>query len=534
MIRLNQVKMPLNHTNEALEKQILKELRLPTPQLQKWSIKKESLDARKEAPMVVYTIDCKLKDEAAYLKKAKNAIIAPKEAYTKPSPSQEKRLKHRPVVIGYGPAGMFAAWLFAEMGYKPIVIERGSEVDQRSKDIDLYWEQGILNPESNVQFGEGGAGTFSDGKLTTRIKDPRAKAVLEILTAHGAPEEILYRNKPHIGTDLLKPTVKQMREELIKKGTQFLFNTKVENFHFEDFQLTGLTLSTGETLKADQAVLAIGHSARDTFEVMANLKIHMTPKPFAIGVRIEHPQLMIDKNQYGKHENELSERFGAAEYHLTTDTTSGRSVYTFCMCPGGFVVGAASELNTIVTNGMSEHARNQTNANSALLVSISPDDFPGDHILAGVDLQRQIEKKAFEMGGCSHKAPAMSVGAFLGTKPVHYQGDVNASYKPGVQFTDLAEGLPQNLVEALREALPKLDQKLKGFAMEDAIMTGFETRTSSPVRIVRDPLSFESVSHKGLYPCGEGAGYAGGIMSSACDGLRIAEQIIQNYGPAEE
>lgn len=533
MIRLNQVKMPLNHTKEALEKQLLKELRVLAPQLQKWVIKKESLDARKEPPMVVYTVDCKLSDEAAYLKRAKNALVAPKESYIKPEVCTHQALRHRPVVIGFGPAGMFAAWLFSEMGYKPIIIERGSEVDQRTKDIELYWERGILDPESNVQFGEGGAGTFSDGKLTTRIKDPRAKAVLEILTAHGAPEEILYRNKPHIGTDLLKPTVKRMREALISKGAEFMFNTKVEDMVFENNKLTALKLSNGETLLADQAVLAIGHSARDTFEMMASREIHMTQKPFAIGVRIEHPQIMIDKNQYGNHENELSERFGASEYHLTTDTSSGRSVYTFCMCPGGFVVGAASELDTIVTNGMSEHARNQTNANSALLVSISPEDFPSDHVLAGVELQRQIERKAFEMGGSDQSAPVMTVGAFLGTKPVHYEGSVKPSYTPSVKYTDLSEGLPTHLIDALKEALPKLDQKLKGFAIEDAIMTGYETRTSSPVRIVRDPLSFESVSHKGLYPCGEGAGYAGGIMSSACDGLRIAEQIIQNYGPAK-
>lgn len=533
MIRLSQVKMPLKHSKQALEQQIIKQLRVPPTNLQKWTIKKESLDARKEPPLVVYTVDCRIKDEAAYLKRYKDAVKSPVEVYEKPKASETNPLSHPPVIIGYGPAGMFAAWLFTQMGYKPIIVERGSEVDQRTKEIDDYWKTGRLNPESNVQFGEGGAGTFSDGKLTTRIKDPRSKAVLDIFTTYGAPEEIKYRNKPHIGTDLLKPTVKKLRADLIEKGAVFKFNTKVEDFIFEGGALKGLKLSNGETLSTEVAVLAIGHSSRDTFETLHRYQIQMTQKPFAMGVRIEHPQTLVNQSQYGNHTTALSERFGAAEYHLTTDTSGGRSVYTFCMCPGGFVVGAASEMDTVVTNGMSEHARNQANANSALLVSISPEDFPSDHVLAGVALQREIEKKAFELGGSNHNAPVMTVGAFLGTKPLEYQGSVKPSYTPGVTYADLSLGMPKAWTEALKEALPKLESKLKGFSMEDAIMTGFETRTSSPVRIVRDPEHFESVSHKGLYPCGEGAGYAGGIMSSACDGLRVAEEIIRTYGPVK-
>ena len=534
MIRLSQVKMPLKHEREAIEPQILKQLRIKPSELKGWQIRKESLDARKE-PQIVYTIDCEIVGESKLLSKNKSLQQAPDESYTRPVTAQDApKLQHPPVIIGFGPAGMFATWLLTELGYKPIVLERGADVDQRSKDIEDYWQGGPLKPESNVQFGEGGAGTFSDGKLTTRIKDLRAKTVLEILTAHGAPEEILYRNKPHIGTDILKPTVKNFREQLIAKGADIRFNTKVEQLIYNGHQLEAILLADGTKIPTETAVLAIGHSARDTFEMLDSGKVAMTPKPFAIGVRIEHPQGLIDATQYGNHQSALSERFGAAEYHLSTEAANGRSVYTFCMCPGGFVVGAASEPDTIVTNGMSEHARNQANANSALLIGITPEDFTSDRVLAGVDLQREIEKKAFEMGQRTHRAPVMTVGAFLDQNQPNAIGSVTPSYTPGYVLTDLSEGLPAPLIEALRDALPKLDKKLKGFAMADAVMTGFETRTSSPVRIVRNPETLESTSHQGLYPCGEGAGYAGGIMSSACDGLRIAEKIIERWAPSQD
>lgn len=532
MIRLSQVKMPLKHEREAIEIQILKQLRIKPAELNHWQIRKESLDARKEPPVVVYTIDCEVTGESKLLSKNKSLQQSPNESYVMPiTEPSAPTLQHRPVVIGFGPAGMFAAWLLTELGYKPLVLERGADVDQRSEDIQSYWQGGPLKPESNVQFGEGGAGTFSDGKLTTRIKDLRAKTVLELLAAHGAPEDVQYRNKPHIGTDILKPTVKKFREKLIAKGAEIRFNTRVEQLCFNNDQLEALLLADGTRIPAETAVLAIGHSARDTFEMLDQAKVAMTQKPFAIGVRIEHPQSLIDTTQYGKHETELSERFGAAEYHLSTEAENGRSVYTFCMCPGGFVVGAASELDTIVTNGMSEHARNQPNANSALLVGITPEDFPSDRILAGMDLQRAIERKAFELGQCSHKAPVMTVGAFLDSTQPNQIGSIHPSYTPGYVMADLAEGLPAPLIEAMRDALPKLDRKLKGFAMSDAVMTGFETRTSSPVRIVRDQQTLESTSHQGVYPCGEGAGYAGGIMSSACDGLRVAEKIIERWAP---
>lgn len=530
MIRINQIKMPLKHQPADVEAAVLKHLRIAKPQLVTWEIKKESLDARKAEPVVVYTIDCQVNDEPQLLRKLKTVTKAPYEAYQQVETLPDaKELKERPIIVGFGPGGMFAAWLLAERGYRPIVLERGAAVDKRSKLIDAYWEQGKLDLNTNVQFGEGGAGTFSDGKLTTRIKDLRAKQVLQLLVEAGAPEEIRYRNKPHIGTDLLKETVKTFRDQLIQKGAEVNFETKVEALLMEGDSVKGVKLSDGSCLYSEVVILAIGHSARDTFEHLQEIGFSMTPKPFAMGVRIEHPQGLINATQYGGFENELCERYGAAEYHLTTDTSSGRSVYTFCMCPGGFVVGAASEPDSIVTNGMSEHARNQVNANSALLVSITPADFESEDVLAGMKLQRTIEAKAFEMGGRNHYAPAMTVGAFLGEKPIDYLGSVKPSYQPGVHMTDLTQGLPEAWISALKEALPKLDQKLKGFAMADAVMTGYETRTSSPVRMNRHPETFESISHKGVYPLGEGAGYAGGIMSSACDGIRVAEQIVMRY-----
>ncbi len=531
VIRLNQVKMLLSHDEVALENQILKQLKISKQELLRWEIKKESLDARKDPPYVVYTVDCQVKNQEVLMKRNKTLTPAPDETYKMPfTGAHAQKLKNRPVVVGFGPAGMYAAWLLAKMGYEPLVIERGDSVDQRSQAIEKYWREGILDTESNVQFGEGGAGTFSDGKLTTRIKDLRAKFVLERLVECGAPKEILYQNKPHVGTDLLKPTVKAFRETIIENGGEIRFNTKVETLKFdENCHLIGIQLNTGEEIPCEVAVLAIGHSSRDTLEQLKENNVQMTPKPFAIGVRIEHPQAMIDQSQYKVSQSELRERYGAAEYHLTAEAENGRSVYTFCMCPGGYVVGAASERDTIVTNGMSEHARDQRNANSALLVNIMPSDFESEDVLAGVALQRKIEKAAFELGGKNHFAPIMSVGAFLNEKPLTFIGEVEPSYQPGYTIADLRTAMPAFMVEALTDGLRKLDGKLKGFSMADAIMTGFETRTSSPVRIVRDSESLESSSHKGLYPCGEGAGYAGGIMSSACDGLKVAEQIICTY-----
>lgn len=530
MIRLNQVKMPLKHDRDQIKLQIMKLMKVKPEDLEAWYIRKESLDARKNPPLIVYTIDCKVKDEKKFLSKRSELQLAPVETYEYPKTGIEaKPLAHRPVIIGFGPAGMFAAWLLTNMGYKPLVLERGSAVDQRTEKVDAFWAGGALDPESNVQFGEGGAGAFSDGKLTTRIKDPRSKTVLEILTKYGAPEEIIYRNKPHIGTDILKPVVKSLREDLIEKGMEIRFDTRVKDFRFDNNQLKGVVLADDEFIPAEAAILAIGHSARDTFQVLKEQQVAMMRKPFAVGVRIEHPQRLVNTSQYDPYETDLLERFGAAEYHLTSDTASGRSVYTFCMCPGGFVIGAASEKNTIVTNGMSEHKRNQPNANSALLVNINPEDFPSDDILAGVEFQRNLERRAFELGGSDGCAPVMTVGAFLDGNKANVLGSVIPSYQPGVKMADLNLGLPTFITEAMREALPKMDRRLNGFAMEDAVMTGFETRTSSPIRILRDQESLLSQSHLGLYPCGEGAGYAGGIMSSACDGLRIAEKIIENW-----
>jgi uncharacterized FAD-dependent dehydrogenase len=417
------------------------------------------------------------------------------------------------------------------MGYKPLVLERGEAVDDRVKSIDAFWTKGELNPKSNVQFGEGGAGTFSDGKLTSRVKDLRGRKVLQELVKAGAPEEILYKAHPHVGTDLLRDIVKNIRKEIIALGGEVRFGAQVAKFEIENQQLRGLTLTSGEEIAVEQAILAIGHSARDTFSELYERGVRMTAKPFAVGVRVEHPQTVINQAQYKEFAGHP--RLGAAEYRLTYKASNGRGVYTFCMCPGGLVVPAASETGHLVTNGMSEHARNQENANSGLLVQVFPEDFGSDHPLAGVAFQRDLEKKAFELGGSTYQAPAQLVGDFLKNQPSTAMASVTPSYALGVTPTDLTDLFPDYINTALKEALTGLDQKLHGFAMADAVMTGVESRSSSPLRINRDEESFQSVSTKGLYPSGEGAGFAGGIVSAAIDGLKCAEALIGVFSPVE-
>jgi uncharacterized FAD-dependent dehydrogenase len=429
----------------------------------------------------------------------------------------------RPVVIGFGPCGIFAALLLAQMGLKPIVLERGKAVRERTQDTWALWRKKILNPESNVQFGEGGAGTFSDGKLWSQVKDPKfyGRKVLHEFVKAGAPEEILYVSKPHIGTFRLVGMVEKIRQEIINLGGEVRFGQKVIGFDIDNDVLQGLHMESGEYLRADHVVLALGHSARDTFEKLLDAGVYMEAKPFSVGFRIEHPQSLIDRARLGPHAGHPL--IGAADYKLVHHAKNGRSVYSFCMCPGGTVVAATSEPNRVVTNGMSQYSRNERNANAGIVVGIDPSDYPGGP-LAGIAFQRELESRAFILGGSNYQAPGQLVGDFLQGKPSTEFGGVVPSYKPGVHLTDLATSLPGYAIEAIREAIPAFEKKIKGFAMPDAVLTGVETRTSSPLQIKRGP-DYQSINTKGLYPAGEGAGYAGGIMSAGIDGIKVAEAI---------
>lgn len=516
---------------ENLQNAAAKKLRLKNTDIIELRILKKSLDARKkEELMFVYTVLISLKKEfnAKRYIDSKDVFVYHQEGY-KQAVSGETRLSNRPIIIGCGPSGLFAALLLAERGYKPLVLERGKDVDSRTKDIDLFWKGGAFNEESNVQFGEGGAGTFSDGKLTTRIKDNRCDFVLQKFVEAGAPQEIRYSNKPHIGTDILKMVVKNLRNKIIELGGDVRFGSKVTELIIEENKVQGVVVNQEEKLYSYVVLAALGHSARDTYSMLFEKGIRMAQKPFSIGVRIEHPQDMIDKAQYG--DSAGNSALGAADYTLTfRSQTTGRSAYSFCMCPGGAVVAAASEAGMLVTNGMSEYARDKRNANSALVVSISPEDFASDHPLAGIEFQRVWEGKAFEAGGHNYHAPIQTVGDFLKGMGSEHLGAVQPSYAPGVKLADLHQCLPDYVTTTLKEALSDFDRKIKGFARPDAILTGVETRTSAPVRIVRKE-NMESENIFGFYPIGEGAGYAGGIISAAVDGIKAAERIIERYQP---
>jgi len=533
MIRIPNLKLQIQQAKnkdaeqQALKNAILAKLKINPKDLIAFKIFKKSIDARKKNAIVyIYTVDANLKNEEPILKKYNRSGIIPSPNLSyQPVVPGNMRLDRRPVIIGMGPAGLFAGLILARNGYAPIILERGDQVDVRSIKIDTFWQTGALDPESNVQFGEGGAGTFSDGKLTTLINDPRCRSILEAFIFAGAPEEILYLSKPHIGTDLLRETVKMLRQEIIKNGGEVRFRSRVTDFLIENDQLTGLIINDHETLDCRVALLGIGHSARDTFATLHDRGIAMTPKAFSIGVRIEHPQNLIDGSQYGSAAGTAG--LGAADYKLSYHSPNGRSAYTFCMCPGGYVVAAASEANAVVTNGMSEHRRDGENANAALLVGVQPEDFGDKHPLAGVAFQRKWEGLAFALGGRNYCAPAQLVGDFLADRPSTDWGCVKPTYTPGLSFAQLKDCLPDYVVATMKEALLHFDQKIKGFAMADSIMTGVETRSSSPVRINRNDDHIANIS--GLYPMGEGAGYAGGIMSSAVDGVKTAEKIIQRY-----
>ena len=529
MIRLSNVKLSLNYSDNDVKNAVIKQLRIDNNAINSISLYRRSVDARhKNDVHFIATLDVELNtNENTAISKAKNknAVICEKYRYDIP---YKNDLNKRPVVVGFGPAGMFCALILAQAGQKPIVIERGDKVENRTKKVYSFWDGGTLDTNTNVQFGEGGAGTFSDGKLNTGTKDSRSRNVLNEFVSHGAPQEILYNSKPHIGTDRLRDTVKNIREDIIKLGGEVRFNTQLIGIKHTNEKITHVVVKSNnkeEIIETDNVVLAIGHSARDTFEMLKNSGIYMEQKPFSIGARIEHLRVDIDKAQYGNFAGH--NKLGAADYKMNIKSKSGRGVYTFCMCPGGMVVAAQSEENTVVTNGMSDFARDSVNSNSALLVNVYPGDFLSDDVLSGVELQRQIERKAFICGGCDYRAPVQRVEDFLKNTNSTSFSDILPSYRPGTKFCKTDEYLPQFITDAMREGIVGMDRKLHGFSKADAIITGPETRSSSPVKIKRDD-TLQSVTLKGLYPCGEGAGYAGGIISAAVDGMKCAEQILIN------
>ncbi|MCT4593122.1 MAG: hypothetical protein N4A57_02450 [Anaeromicrobium sp.] len=527
MIRINEIRLTIDEDIKLLKKKISKKLRVNMDHIKEYHIYRQSIDARKRDNLYfVYTIDVEVENEDKILKKIKGINKSPNLEYIQVQEGEDE-LKNSPIIIGSGPAGMFCGLLLAHRGYNPIILERGEDVDERTKTIDNLWNNNKLNIESNVQFGEGGAGTFSDGKLTTRIKDKRCRKVLEEFVKAGAPEEIMYLHKPHIGTDILKDVVKNMRNSIIEHGGQVRFNAKVTDILIEDKKVVGVQVNNKEKIGSDIVILGVGHSARDTYKVLYDNGVKIEQKAFSVGVRIEHPQELINESQYKKFKDHP--RLGAADYRLTHKTKDDRGVYTFCMCPGGVVVAAASEENMVVTNGMSEYKRDKENANSALLVQVMESDFGSDHPLGGVEFQRKWEAKAFKVGGGNYHAPAQLVEDFLLDRPSEGPGKVTPSYRPGVTWTNLNECLPDFVVNSLKNALMEMDKKLKGFGLKDAVMTAIETRSSAPVRILRDPKELESVNVKGLYPIGEGSGYAGGIVSAAVDGIKAAESIISKY-----
>ena len=544
MLRLTEIHLPLDHDQSEIEAAILERLLIAPDELLGFTIFRRSYDARKRSAItLIYSVDVEVRNDAALLQRWRgNPKVTPTPDMTYRFVAQAPAdLATRPVVIGTGPCGLFAGLVLAQMGFRPIILERGKSVRERTQDTFGLWRKRELHPESNVQFGEGGAGTFSDGKLYSQIKDPNHyghKVLTEFVTA-GAPPEIMYVSKPHIGTFRLVKMVEQMRAAIEALGGEFRFQSKVVDIDIESGEnggrVRGVMLAGGdggnEFLAAQHVVLAIGHSARDTFQMLYERGVFIEAKPFSIGFRIEHPQSLIDRRRFGA--NAGNPILGAADYKLVHHSSNGRSVYSFCMCPGGTVVAATSEPGCVVTNGMSQYSRNERNANSAIVVGVTPADYPG-HPLAGIAFQRRWESRAFELGGANYDAPGQLLGDFLAGRPSQQYGEVLPSYQPGVCLGDLASALPDYAIEAIREALPAFDQQIKGFARADAVLTGVETRTSSPIRIKRDER-YQSVNTAGLYPAGEGAGYAGGILSAAVDGIKVAEAValsMLNRNPA--
>lgn len=534
MLRLSDIKLPLGHTPEAIEEAALARLKIAACDLISCHVVRRAHDARKKSDIrMIYSLDVEVANEAAVLKRFKD------QTHVKPTPDTDYQLTasapatltSRPIVIGAGPCGLFAALILAQMGFKPIILERGKKVRERTQDTWQFWRKGVLHPESNVQYGEGGAGTFSDGKLYSQIKDPRylGRKVLHEFVRAGAPAEILIDAHPHIGTFRLVKMVENMRATIEALGGEYYFESRVTALDVETSgsglrHMRGVMLQNGQHIAANHVVLAVGHSARDAFEMLDAQGVAMEAKPFSVGFRIEHPQSLIDVARFGasaKHPD-----LGAADYKLSYQASNGRGVYSFCMCPGGTVVAAASEEGRVVTNGMSQYSRAERNANAGIVVGITPDDYPGG-ALSGIAFQRQWESAAFLAGGSTYAAPAQRVGDFIAGVASTTLGDVIPSYKPGVTPTDLASCLPDYAIAAIREALPIFSGQIRGFDMEDAVLTGVETRTSSPLRITRDE-TYQSVNTKGLFPAGEGAGYAGGILSAGVDGIKIAEAVASD------
>ena len=536
MIRITELSLPLDYPPDALRKAVANRLAVREADLLECTLFKRSYDARKKSAIkFICIVDVTLRDEAAVLRRFardRQIGVAPDTSYHPPAKAPAI-LKSRPLIVGFGPGGLFAALILAQAGFKPIVLERGRDVRRRTQDTWALWRKHILTPESNVQFGEGGAGLFSDGKLYSQIKDPKfyGRKVMNEFVKAGAPGEILFVSKPHIGTFRLTGVVEKMRAEIVALGGEVRFESKVVDLLLDDGPhghktIEGVVLENGEKLHSQHVVLALGHSSRDTMRMLERRKVFLEAKPFALGFRIEHPQSLIDTARFGKFAGHPE--LGAADYKLVHHSSNGRSVYSFCMCPGGTVVAATSEPNRVVTNGMSQYSRNERNANAGIVVAINPEpDYPGGP-LAGVALQEALESKAFELGGSDYSAPGQLVGDFLRGVSSTQLGAVTPSYTPGVKLGDLATALPGYAIEAIREALPVFGRQIAGFDRDDAVLTGVESRTSSPVRITRDAESLQSLNVRGLYPCGEGAGYAGGILSAGVDGIRVAEAVARN------
>jgi uncharacterized FAD-dependent dehydrogenase len=529
LIRITELSLPLDHPDDALRKAIVRRLGIPDADLLDFTVFKRSYDARKKNTAIVwvYIIDLEARNEGVILKRLshdRHVGPAPDTSYH-PVARAPADSRERPVIVGFGPCGLFAALLLAQMGFKPIVLERGRDVRRRTQDTWALWRKNTLDPESNVQFGEGGAGLFSDGKLYSQIKDPKfyGRKVMQEFVRAGAPPEILYVSKPHIGTFRLTGVVTEMRKEILALGGEVRFESRVTDLLIEGSQVEGVVLEDGKTIHSRHVVLALGHSARDTFRMLHRRGVFIEPKAFAVGFRIEHPQSLIDRARLGPYAGHPA--LGAADYKLAHHAGNGRAVYSFCMCPGGTVVAATSEPGRVVTNGMSQYSRKERNANAGIVVGISPEqDFPGGP-LAGIELQERLEGLAYELGGRDYCAPGQLVGDFLrGVSSTRF-GEVLPSYQPGVKLGDLSPCLPDYAIEAIREALPAFGRQIRGFDRDDAVLTGVETRTSSPVRVTRDKVTMQSVNVRGLYPGGEGAGYAGGILSAGVDGIKIAEAV---------
>jgi uncharacterized FAD-dependent dehydrogenase len=532
MIRISELPLPLDYTPEALRQAILQRLAIPAAELLDFSLFKRSYDARRRSSAILFVciVDVTVRDEAAVLKRLardRHVGIAPDTSYH-PVARARAQLDERPLVVGFGPGGLFAALLLAQMGFRPIVLERGRDVRRRTRDTWALWRENTLTAESNVQFGEGGAGLFSDGKLYSQIKDPKfyGRKVMSEFVRAGAPAEILYVSKPHIGTFRLTGVVSRMREEIISLGGEVRFESRVADLLIERGRIEGVVLASGEALHSRHVVLALGHSSRDTFRMLERRRVHLEAKPFAIGMRIEHPQSQIDAARLGRFAGHP--QLGAADYKLVHHASNGRAVYSFCMCPGGTVVAATSEPGRVVTNGMSQYSRNERNANAGIVVAINSDqDFPGGP-LAGVELQERLESAAYLLGGSDYCAPGQLVGDFLRGVASSRLGEVVPSYTPGVRLGDLSQALPEYAIVAIREALPAFGRQIRGFDRDDAVLTAVESRTSSPVRITRDADTLQSLNVRGLYPCGEGAGYAGGILSAGVDGIKVAEALARD------